>query len=181
MTGDPGTRATPPLLKRLNLRTVLEAVRADAPISRAEISRRAGISKPTVSLSLQSLLEAGLVRESRHRPDGPSFGAVFFEPVPDAALVLGLDLGARFARGAVCDLTGAVRVRQDVELTGPSSEAAIAAIESVTSSLIEATDPGRERIGSVVIGVPGVVDAGGRLNLTHFLELEGIALGQDLG
>jgi predicted NBD/HSP70 family sugar kinase len=179
MTGDPGTRATPPLLKRLNLRTVLEAVRADAPISRAEISRRAGISKPTVSLALQSLLEAGLVRESRHRPDGPSFGAVFFEPVPDAALVLGLDLGARFARGAICDLTGAVRVRQDVELTGPSSEAAIAAIESVTSSLIEDTDAA-ERISSVVIGVPGVVDAGGRLNLTHFLELEGIALGDDL-
>jgi predicted NBD/HSP70 family sugar kinase len=181
MAPDPETRATPPLLKRLNLRTVLEAVRADAPISRAEISRRAGISKPTVSLALQSLLEAGLVRESAHRPDGPSFGAVFFEPVPDAALVLGLDLGARFARGAVCDLTGAVRVRQDVELTGPSSEAAIAAIESVTSSLFEATDAGRERIGSVVIGVPGVVDAGGRLNLTHFLELEGIALGEDLG
>ena len=99
---------------------MLEAVRADAPISRAEISRRAGISKPTVSLALQSLLEAGLVRESDHAPAGPSFGAVFFEPVPDAALVLGLDLGARFARGAVCDLVGAVRVRQDVELAGPS-------------------------------------------------------------
>lgn len=174
-------RATPPLLKRLNQRTVLEAVRADAPISRAEISRRAGISKPTVSLALQSLLEAGLVRESEHRPDGPSFGAVFFEPVPDAALVLGLDLGARFARGAVCDLTGAVRLRQDVELAGPSSEAAIAAIEAVTSSLIGATDGGRERIGRVVIGVPGVVDADGRLNLTHFLELEGMVLGDDLG
>ena len=180
MTGELGHRATPPLLKRLNQRTVLEAVRADAPISRAEISRRAGISKPTVSLALQSLLEAGLVRESEHRPDGPSFGAVFYEPVPDAALVFGLDLGARFARGAVCDLTGAIRVRQDVELAGPSSEAAIAAIEAVTVSLIEATDARRERIGRVVVGVPGVVDAEGRLNLTHFRELEGIDLGRDL-
>jgi predicted NBD/HSP70 family sugar kinase len=180
MAGDLGHRATPPLLKRLNQRTVLEAVRADAPISRAEISRRAGISKPTVSLALQSLLEAGLVRESEHRPAGPAFGAVFFEPVPDAALVLGLDLGARFARGAVCDLVGTVRVRQDVELAGPSSEAAIAAIEAVTSSLIEATDPGGERIGRVVIGVPGVVDAEGRLNLTHFRELEGLDLAHEL-
>ena len=180
MAGELGHRATPPLLKQLNQRTVLEAVRADAPISRAEISRRAGISKPTVSLALQSLLEAGLVRESGHRPDGPSFGAVFFEPVPDAALVLGLDLGARFARGAVCDLVGAVRVRQDIELAGPSAEAAIAAIEAVTSSLIEATDASRERIGRVVVGVPGVVDAEGRLNLTHFRELEGLDLGREL-
>src|SRR5512146_409082 len=111
-------RATPPLLKHLNERTILEAIRAAAPISRAEISRRAGISKPTVSLALQSLLDAGLVREASRGPDGPSYGAVFFEPVPEAALVLGLDLGARFLRGALCDLGGEVRARQDVELGG---------------------------------------------------------------
>src|SRR3989441_9625083 len=112
------TRATPPLLKHLNERAVLETIRAGAPISRAEISRRAGISKPTVSLALRSLVEAGLVREAARGPDGPSYGAVFFEPVADAAFVLGLDLGARFLRGAVCDLAGEVRARQDVELRG---------------------------------------------------------------
>src|ERR671923_1199359 len=111
------TRATPPLLKRLNEQTVLETIRAGAPISRAEISRRAGISKPTVSLALRSLEEAGLVRQAA-APSGPSYGAVYFEPVPEAALVLGIDLGARFLRGAICDLRGRVRARQDVELDG---------------------------------------------------------------
>ena len=56
--------ATPPLLKRLNEETVLESIRTGAPISRAEIARRAGISKPTVSLALRTLLDAGLVREA---------------------------------------------------------------------------------------------------------------------
>src|SRR3989440_503643 len=107
-------RATPSLLKDLNERTVLEAVRAGAPISRAEISRRAGISKPPVSLALQSLLDAGLLREAAHEPDGPSYGAAYFEPVPHAALVLGLDLGARFLRSALCDLEGDIRARRDV-------------------------------------------------------------------
>jgi len=134
MPADPGPRATPPLLKDLNERTVLETLRTDAPISRAEISRRVGISKPTVSLALQSLVAAGLVRESEHDPAGPSFGAVFFEPIPDAALVLGLDLGARFARGAVCDLAGALRVRQDVELAGPEPDSALDAIAYQLSS-----------------------------------------------
>src|SRR5438093_7467275 len=101
---DPRQSAIPPLLKNLNERTVLEAIRDGAPISRAEISRRAGISKPTVSLALQSLLAAGLVRETAHDPGGPRYGAVYFEPVPEAALVLGFDLGAHFLRGAVCDL-----------------------------------------------------------------------------
>src|SRR4051794_27884355 len=110
------TRATPPLLKHLNERTVLDAIRSYAPVSRAEISRRGGISKPTVSLALQSLLETGLVREATHDGHGPSYGARFFEPIHDAAFVVGLDVGARFVRGALCDLTGDVRVRQDVEL-----------------------------------------------------------------
>src|ERR671930_2351265 len=102
-------RATAPLLKNLNERTVLEAIRTGAPISRAEISRRAAISKPTVSLALQSLLDAGLVREAVAEPGRPSYGAVFFEAVPEAALVLGLDLGGRFLRGAICDLAGRTR------------------------------------------------------------------------
>src|SRR6266540_7382268 len=132
------TRATPPLLKHLNERTVLETIRARAPISRAEISRRAGISKPTVSLALQTLVDAGLVREALHDPGGPSYGAVFFEPVPDAAFVLGLDLGARFLRGAVCDLAGEIRVRQDVELRGADAEGALQAIAALRESLIAA-------------------------------------------
>src|SRR5919204_3614752 len=105
-----------PLLKHLNERAVLETIRAGAPISRAEISRRAGISKPTASLALQALLEAGLVRESADRPRGPGYGAVYFEPVDEAALVLGIDVGARFLRGALGDLSGTVRARRDDEL-----------------------------------------------------------------
>ena len=66
--------ATPPLLKRLNEEAVLETIRAGKPISRAEISRRAGISKPTVSLALQALLDAGLVREAAEGPRGAGAG-----------------------------------------------------------------------------------------------------------
>lgn len=150
------TRATPPLLKDLNERTVLEAIRASAPISRAEISRRVGISKPTVSLALQSLLAAGLVREAEHDGGGPSYGATFFEPEPEAAFVLGLDLGARFVRGAVCDLNGEVRARQDIELTEPTVAVAYDAIDSLVDSLLEGID--RELVDSVVLGVPGAVD-----------------------
>jgi predicted NBD/HSP70 family sugar kinase len=152
-------RATPPLLKNLNERTVLETIRAGAPISRAEISRRAGISKPTVSLALESLVDAGLVREAAHDPAGPSYGAVFFEPVPEAALVLGLDLGARFLRGAICDLAGEVRARQDVELgSGPGAGRVLDAIAGLRRSLVNASGLSDAVIDSVVIGVPGVVE-----------------------
>jgi predicted NBD/HSP70 family sugar kinase len=176
------SRATPPLLKHLNERTVLEAIRAGAPISRAEISRRAGISKPTVSLALQSLVEAGLVREAPQGPEGPSYGAVFFEPVPEAAFVLGLDLGARFLRGAVCDLAGEVRARQDVELRGADGDGALQAIDTLHDSLISGAALPADRIDGVVLGVPGVVETTGTLRLTspNIPGLEGRAFGAEL-
>ncbi|TMJ94157.1 MAG: ROK family transcriptional regulator [Actinobacteria bacterium] len=159
-------RATPPLLRRMNERSVLDTIRAGAPISRAEISRRAGISKPTVSLALQSLLDAGLVREADHEPGGPSYGAVYFEPVSEAALVLGLDLGARFLRGALCDLEGRTRARQDVQLDGANADAALAAIADLRDSLVDAAGLDGTLIDAAVVGVPGVVESGtGRLSL----------------
>jgi len=151
-------RAVPGLLKRLNEREVLETIRAGAPISRAEISRRAGISKPTVSLALQSLLQSGLVREAERGPDGPGYGAVYFEPVPEAALVLGLDLGARFVRGAICDLVGQVRARQDVELGVADAAGAVEAISRLRATLLETAGLDADLVDGVVVGVPGVVE-----------------------
>jgi DNA-binding transcriptional ArsR family regulator len=149
------SRATPPLLKELNERTVLETIRRSAPISRAEISRRAGISKPTVSLALEALLAAGLVREAATSPAGPTYGAIFFEPVPEAALVLGLDLGARFLRGALCDLKGDVRARQDVEVSSVDAGRLLDAITALRTSLVVGSGLDGSTIDNVVIGIPG--------------------------
>jgi predicted NBD/HSP70 family sugar kinase len=174
------TRATPPLLKNLNERTVLDAIRSYAPVSRAEISRRVGISKPTVSLALQSLLDAGLVRETSHDGDGPSYGAVFFEPIQDAAFVLGLDVGARFVRGALCDLAGDIRTRQDVELPERTAAAALEAIAAIAVGLRESAGVSDELVDGIVVGVPGAV-AGAQIALAENVSgLEGASFAHDL-
>ncbi len=173
-------RATPPLLKDMNERTVLEAIRAASPISRAEISRRVGISKPTVSLALQSLLDAGLVREAEPDGSGPRYGATFFEPVAEAAYVLGVDLGARFVRGALADLQGAIRARQDVDLGEPTSGAALRQIERLTTSLLAAAGVAADAVDGVVLGVPGAVQGREIRLATNVAGLEGDRFARDL-
>src|SRR5262245_21984694 len=175
-------RATPTLLRDLNERTVLDAIRAGAPISRAEISRRVGISKPTVSLALESLVDAGLVREARAQGAGPSYGATFFEPVHEAALVLGLDLGARFLRGAICDLSGEVRARHDVELPGADVNAVLEASAQLRYRLLAGSGLPASALDGVVAGVPGVIEApGGRAGLADNIPgLSGLAVGDAL-
>ena len=174
--------ATPPLLKRLNEETVLDTIRAGAPISRAEIARRAGISKPTVSLALRALLEAGLVREAPGRPSGPTYGAIYFEPVAEASLVLGVDLGARFLRGALSDLTGTLRARQDVELAGADADTALDAIADLRDTLVRAPGLSADLVDEVVVGIPGVVEpqTGLARLATNIPRLDGRRYGAEL-
>ena len=121
--------------------------------------------------------------ERRRRPGGPSYGAVFFEPVPEAAYVLGLDLGTRFLRGAVCDLAGEVRARQDVELRDVDADGALETIAALRESLIAAAALAADRIDGVVLGVPGVIDsqtATLHLATPNIPGLEGRAFGREL-
>lgn len=170
------------MLRALNERTVLEAIRSGAPISRAEISRRVGISKPTVSLALRSLLEASLVREA----DGDSrgrYGATLYETVPEARLVLGLDMGARFLRAAICDLHGQVRARQDIET---SPEAGVFERLDMAAGLRDrlitaASGLSASAIDGVVLAVPGVVHPSGVVNLAgNIAGLDGLDVGREL-
>jgi predicted NBD/HSP70 family sugar kinase len=176
------TSAQPALLKDLNERAVLDAIRDAAPISRAEISRRARISKPTVSVALQSLLHAGLVREAEEARAGNSYGAVFFEPVPEAALVLGIDIGARFLRGALSDLRGTIRARQDIELDRADAVELLDAVARMRDGLVAVSGLPADRIDSVVTGIPGVVEEeSGRVRLAENAHgLEGMAVGAEL-
>ncbi len=150
------TKAVPALLRALNERTVLDAVRASGPISRAEVARRTGISRPTVSLVLRSLLEDGLVRETTHEPGGPHYGAVYYEADPEAAVVLGVDFGSRAVRTALCDLGGGVRAREEIRSRG-SVEERIDALASSARSLLRTSKLPGHLLENAVVALPAVV------------------------
>ena len=77
--------------------------------------------------------------------------------------MLGLDLGARFLRGAICDLRGDVRARQDVEVDGVrAGRDRSSRSPRCARSLVEATGLAAELLDGAVVGVPGVVDADDR-------------------
>ena len=173
-------KAIPSLLRKINERTVLETILSAAPISRAELARRTGISKPTVSLALRALLDDGLVRETDHDPGRPHYGAVYYEADPESALVLGIDLGARFLRVAVRDLAGDVRARQDVHVAGAAHER-IRSLGGVVQSLLEASGLSPERLDRAVVGVPAIVaPSDGRVSSSDLAGLDDLDLRAEL-
>lgn len=149
-------KAVPALLRALNERTVLDAVRESGPVSRAEVARQTGISRPTVSLVLRSLLEDGLVREAAHDPDGPHYGAVYYEAHPEAAVVLGVDFGAGAVRTALCDLAGEVRAREEIRSRGSVDER-IEALASTVRSLLRTSKLPADLLEYAVVALPAVV------------------------
>jgi predicted NBD/HSP70 family sugar kinase len=162
----PSKPATSATLREINLRTVFDMIRAQAPISRAEVARQTGISKPTVSALLQDLLDLGLVAETeRDEQDaGPTYGALFFAPRPQAAHVLALDVGARRLRGAVADLEGRQLAREDVDVAGLGAPQIVEAAAALAQRLCGNAEIAPEQLQHAAIGVPGVVDLrGGRI------------------
>jgi predicted NBD/HSP70 family sugar kinase len=157
----PGGRPTPATsatVRELNLRTVWRVIGEHAPISRAEISRATGISKPTVSAVLEDLLQIGLVVETADASRGFTYGAVFFKPRPEAAHAVAFDVGARHLRAALVGLDGDEVVRRDAEVDGLDADGMVQAAVRLAQELAAAAGVGPESVQHAVVGVPGVVD-----------------------
>ncbi|HYX86905.1 MAG TPA: helix-turn-helix domain-containing protein, partial [Gaiellales bacterium] len=69
---------------------MLELIRESGSVSRAEVARRSGLSKPTVSQALSGLLDSRLVREVGRESGRKGPGAVLFELNPSSGWVVGL-------------------------------------------------------------------------------------------
>ena len=82
-------------------------------MSRAQIARDSGLSKPTVSQALAALERAKLVREAGRTSGGKGPTAVLYALNPRAGWVLGLDVGHDRVRAAIADLTGEIVARRD--------------------------------------------------------------------
>jgi predicted NBD/HSP70 family sugar kinase len=152
------TAGTPSLLRAINERSVLELIHRRGPLSRAQVARVSGLSKPTVSLALTGLLDAQLVREvGRSRGErGPS--ALLYELNPGAGWVVGIDVGRRWARAAIANITGSVVARRDERAKVGSAKALIGQIGSIARRLAGEAGVAWPQVTHAVLGSPGVFD-----------------------
>ena len=159
MPGGQGiTVGTPSLLRAINERSVLDLIHRQGPISRAQAARVSGLSKPTVSLALAGLLEAGLVREvGRSRGErGPS--AVLYELNPAAGWVVGIDVGRKWLRSAIADIAGNIVARRDERAKVTSARTLIGQIGANARRLAAEAGVAWSQVTHAAVGSPGVFD-----------------------
>lgn len=89
-----------------NRAILLTLIRNHGPISRAELARRSGLSKPVVTEIVDSLIAANLVFESYKAKSGMGRRPMMLELSQDHLRILGIDLARTHVEFIVTDLAG---------------------------------------------------------------------------
>ena len=156
--GNGGSAARPQLIRALNEQLLLDHIRRHGPCSRADLARSSGLSKPTVSGALANVERAGLVRRAGRRTGTPGPAARLYEIRPEAGFVLGLDVGRRFLRGAVADLTGTVRAKASLPARSAGALGRVSELVGLADALCGSAGITRAAVTQVVVGSPGIYD-----------------------
>jgi predicted NBD/HSP70 family sugar kinase len=148
--------ARPELIRAINEQVMLEHIRRSGPVSRTELARLSGLSKPTVSAALGAIERAGLVHATGQRTGGPGPAPILYEVRPEAGFILGLDVGREFLRGAIADLAGTVRTRLSVRTKAMDALARVKELAGLAATLLSEAGLSASQVTQIVIGSPGV-------------------------
>ena len=162
------TGGDPALLRRLNIEAVLRAIRGREPMTLTEIGKASSLSRQTVDLVLEELATQGWIEEVA---PGKSIGrpARRYRFRADAGHVLGIDVGSHSARLMLTDLDGTlVATRTVAQEAEPSRQGRLDALRTAAEDLV-AEHP-TTRLRALCLGLPGIVDAAGRVRLSTPLQ-----------
>ncbi|MFJ9772959.1 ROK family transcriptional regulator [Kitasatospora sp. NPDC101157] len=167
--------ATPSTARAINDRLALNLLLEQGPLTATELRDLTGLSRPTVADLLDRLQRTGLVAVVGERGEqrrGPN--ARLYALVASRAHIAAFDVREEGVSLVVADLAGRSLATAEVPVETSASGAAGAvpgadgAAETIVRTLLEtARGAGVERLHTVAVGAPGLVDpATGRLHST---------------
>ena len=135
---------------------IFKIIRDAGPLFPAEIVRRTGLAKSTVSVYVDRLISVGLVRE-----DADTEGKRKKLKVAESAgYVIGVDLGQTHLKVGLCDLEGEVLDMESskVDLLHEAPEAILDGVIASIRSLSERNAFVQSALFGIGFGLPGPVD-----------------------
>ncbi|MET4224973.1 ROK family protein [Oerskovia enterophila] len=164
------TAARQHTLREYNLALVSQAIfDATTPRSRADIAGSTGLTRATVSVLVDQLIEARLVRElPPATPLRAGRPAVPLTPAERTVVGLGLEVNVDYLGGTVLDLTGQVVAQEVVpgDLHGSDPAEVLGRLGALARRLVEEVEAQDMRVAGARLALPGLVDArAGRLQV----------------
>lgn len=148
------------LMREMNIALILECLRRDSDLSRADLANITGLNKTTVSSLVRELLEAHFVRETGLAAGAKGRPSVKLELNPEAGCILAAEIGVDFVSVILTDFSAQVLWRQKISTSDLDGQSEIL---SWTMSILQAASGHAQRDYPAVLGlglgVPGLVDA----------------------
>ncbi|CEG28502.1 ROK family transcriptional regulator [Bacillus sp. B-jedd] len=149
-------------VKEKNKKKVLNCIREYSPISRAEIAVKARISKPTVSMLVDELIQGKLVFEKGIGESSSQGGRrpiqLYFNE--KAFFIVGTDIGGTKVKTIICDLGGNIVASSSFKTGQFLQSGLLKQVAKEIESLVQKHNIDRSKILGMGAGVPGITDTG---------------------
>lgn len=147
------------LMRTLNRLAVLNAVRHDGTISRAQLTERTGLTSGAITYIVEELLAARLVNEVGQGRSSGGRRPIMLELNSRALYAVGINLGVGHTVAVLLDLRATVVHRLVVET--PAGAPVLGVVETIVSlvrRLVAESGVATDLISGIGIGVPGQHD-----------------------
>ncbi len=141
-------------MRQFNERVVLQAIRLQGSVPKAELARLTGLTAQTIGLITTRLEDDGLVIRHdrvRGRIGQPSVPLALN---PDGAFSLGIKIGRRSADWLLVDFTGAVRHRESLAYDFPDADTLLPIIAQRMGAIQDSLGPLASRLVGVGVAAP---------------------------
>ncbi|MBM7702372.1 ROK family transcriptional regulator [Metabacillus iocasae] len=149
-------------MKSMNKKKVLQWIQTHSPTSRAEIAANLSLSKPTVSLLVDELMEENWVYEKGSGESSSQGGRrpirLYFNE--KAAYIIGTDIGGTNVKMMISDLMGNVVCSRSFLTHHYVEKGLIPQIAKEVEGMLEACHIPREKVLGMGVGVPGITQNG---------------------
>jgi predicted NBD/HSP70 family sugar kinase len=170
-------------MRRINAARVLREIRHAGAMSRADLARATGLSKPTITNVVEQLCASGQVQRVAASATELPVGRrpQLYELCADARRVVGIDIGGDKLVVVVASMEGEVlntRRRDTARLSSRSPARMLALVRETTTALLADSRVDMGDLLAVGVGTPGVVSSEGVVTLAPQLRgWEGLDLG----
>lgn len=141
-------------MRAFNERVVLQAIRLNGALPKADLARVTGLTAQTIGLITARLEEDGLLLRHdrvRGRIGQPSVPLALN---PDGAFSIGLKIGRRSADWLLVDFTGTVRERRSLDYAFPDLDRLLPAIDQHLAALRDRLGAQADRLVGVGVAAP---------------------------
>lgn len=150
-------------LKEFNETSLLELIRVNKQISKADLAQLTGLSATACGIIVSNLLEKGYIREAGIGVSKGGRRPNLYELNPNSYFSIGVDIDVDYIRFILMDITGQIEYKAQISSSyNQSVDESIKLIESKINEIISQYGISKDRLLGIGVSIPGMVD-----NITH--------------